>query len=361
MKKKKINKKRLLILIIGLLLIISLVVFLFIKLTTTKIEFINKKRLLVNKTTYVKDYIKRVKNGKITNLNEKIVFDTLGKKKVTVTYKNKFGVKKETTLSLEVIDDIAPTLEAPKRITIVEGDKEDLLKYVEFEDNYDDDIEIKITGDYSQDKAGEYELYFVGIDQSGNETKIPFTLEVSPKKKVVVNQSSSAYYVKVNKTHNVAVIYGKDSNGEYTKIIKTFLVSTGGDNTPNGVWTTTDRYETLSLVGGVWGHYTLRITGPIWFHSVPYYSKPADGHWNDLEYDEFNKLGTTASLGCVRLSTLDAKWIYDNLPWHTQVEIYESDELPAGVVKPSGVKIDTSSEYRGWDPTDPDPSNPWNL
>ncbi len=360
MKKSKINKKRLCILILGILAFIALIVFLVIKLTTTKIEYVNKKRVLVNKITYVKDYIKKVKNGKVTNLDEKIVFDTLGKKEITISYKNKFGMKKRTSLMLEVIDDIAPTLDAPKKITIVEGDKEDLLKYVEFNDNYDHDVRVKISGDYSQDKAGEYELYFVASDSSGNETKVPFTLEVNAKKQTVVNTNTSAYYVKVNKTLNVAVVYGKDSNGEYTRIIKTFLVSTG-ENTPVGVWTTTDRYETLSLVGGVWGHYTLRIINAIWFHSVPYYSKPADGHWNDLEYEEFNKLGTTASLGCVRLSTADAKWIYDNLPWHTQVEIYESNSLPEGVVKPAGVKIDVNSENRGWDPTDPDPANPWNL
>lgn len=359
--KRKINKKRLLILIIGLFVIVGLIAFLIFQFTITKIEFNDQKTILVNKTSYIKDYVKKIKNGKVTNLNEKIIFDELGDQKITVTYKNRFGIKKAKDLTIKVIDNIAPTLDAPKRITIVEGDEEDLLKYVEFDDNYDHDIKVIIEGDYSKDKAGEYELAFVATDKSGNKTKLPFTLEVNEKKQTVVNQSSSAYYVKVNKTHNVAVVYGKDSNGEYTKIVKTFAVSTGGENTPNGVWTTTDRYETLSLVGGVWGHYTLRITGAIWFHSVPYYSKPADGHWNDLEYEEYNKLGTTASLGCVRLSTIDAKWIFDNLPWHTQVEIYESEELPAGVVKPSSIKIDVNSEYRGWDPTDPDPANPWNL
>ena len=360
--KRRINKKRLLILIIGLFVILGLIAFLIFQFMITKIEFNSKKTILVNETACVKDYVKKIKNGKITNLNEKITFDELGDQKITITYKTRFGFKKVKELTIEVIDNVAPTLNAPKKITIIEGDEDDLLQYVEFSDNYDTDINVKIEGDYSKDKAGEYELFFVATDKSGNETKIPFVLEVN-EKKIVVNQNASAYYVKVNKTLNVAMVYGKDSNGEYTKLVKTFLVSTGGNNTPNGIWTTTDRYETLSLVEGVWGHYTLRITGPIFFHSVPYFSRPSQDnpYWNDLEYEEFNKLGTTASKGCVRLSTIDAKWIYDNLPWHTQVEVYESNELPEGVIKPEGIKIDINSEKRGWDPTDPDPSNPWNL
>ena len=39
---------------------------------------------------------------------------------------------------------------------------------------------------------------------------------------------------------------------------------------------------TFLLVGNVWGHYTMRINGPIFFHSVPYFSKGAP--WNNLEY-----------------------------------------------------------------------------
>ena len=359
--KKRVNKKRLLILILGFIALLVIIILLVFRFCFTKITYQNRRIASVNTTYKLKEYVVKVRNGKAINLDEEIYFDKLGVQKVDVYYKNRFGIKRKTILKINVVDADAPVITAPSKISIVEGDDDDLLENVEVTDNYDKDIKVTIEGDYSKDKAGVYELFFVAKDKSDNETKEPFTLEVNEKKQVVVNQSASAYYVKVNKTHNVAVVYGKDSNGDYTKIVRTFLVSTGGDNTPNGIWTTTDRYETLSLVGGVWGHYTLRITGPIWFHSVPYFSKPADGHWNDLEYEEFNKLGTTASLGCVRLSTADAKWIYENLPWHTQVEIYESNTLPDGVVKPAGVKIDVNSENRGWDPTDPDPDNPWNL
>ena len=78
-----------------------------------------------------------------------------------------------------------------------------------------------------------------------------------------------------------------------------------------------------------------------------------------MEYLEYNKLGNGASAGCVRLAAIDAKWIYDNISSGTVVKIYDSDELPPGVVKPTAIKIDENDVRRGWDPTDPDPSNPW--
>ena len=156
------------------------------------------------------------------------------------------------------------------------------------------------------------------------------------------------------------MVYGLDTNNEYTKLVKIFVVS-AGVNTPTGTFTTDLKYETLSLEGGVYGHYTVRFlkSRGMWFHSVPYFSKPSDNHWNDLEYEEYNKLGTLASLGCIRLAVIDAKWIYENISKGTTVEIYESDTLPDGVVKPTSIQIDVNSPNRGWDPTDPDPENPW--
>ena len=52
-----------------------------------------------------------------------------------------------------------------------------------------------------------------------------------------------------------------------------------------------------------------QITGNILFHSVPYTEKYNNA---SLEYWEYDKLGTSASLGCIRLTVKNAKWIYDN-------------------------------------------------
>ena len=64
-------------------------------------------------------------------------------------------------------------------------------------------------------------------------------------------------------------------------------------------------------------------------------------------------------MGCVRLTVADAKWIFDNVPIGTLVEFYDSSD-PGPLGKPGAQKISSNEKFRGWDPTDPDPNNPWN-
>ena len=54
------------------------------------------------------------------------------------------------------------------------------------------------------------------------------------------------------------------------------------------------------------------------------------------------------------------KWIYDNCPIGTPVVIYDDAENPGPMGKPGTIYTDPADETkRGWDPTDPDPANPW--
>ncbi|MEA4971766.1 MAG: L,D-transpeptidase [Candidatus Metalachnospira sp.] len=161
------------------------------------------------------------------------------------------------------------------------------------------------------------------------------------------------YILYVNCSQNVVTVYENDGYGEY-KPIKAFVCSVGED-TPSGTFKTSDKYTWRLLFGDVYGQYATRITGHILFHSVPYYTE----NKNDLEYEEYNKLGETASMGCIRLAVKDAKWIYDNCLSGTTVKIYKSN-VAEPMAKPAAIKINLSNtEKRGWDPTDPDPSNPW--
>lgn len=163
------------------------------------------------------------------------------------------------------------------------------------------------------------------------------------------------YYVKVNRQKNVVTVYALDEDGYYTVPVRAMVCSVGKeDGTPTGTYTTKDKHTWCSLVGGVYGQYAYRIDGQIMFHSVPYYSMNKD----DLETAEYNKLGEAASLGCVRLAVADAKWIYDNCPTGTIVTIYDSDyNGPLG--KPTSERLTVGEKKSVWDPTDPDPENPW--
>ncbi len=174
--------------------------------------------------------------------------------------------------------------------------------------------------------------------------------------KVVDKNTTSPYYIKVNYAAQVVTIYTKDDNGDYSVPFKAMVCSTGVATPTSGVYKIPARWEWLHLQGDVWGHYSTQIKGNILFHSVPYLRK---GELDSLEYWEYDKLGTYASAGCVRLTVQDAKWIFDNCKNGTQVEFFSSpDTGPLG--KPFAKKISSYEDYlRNWDPTDSHPNNPW--
>lgn len=165
----------------------------------------------------------------------------------------------------------------------------------------------------------------------------------------------NSYYIKVNNQANVVTIYTKDSNGEYTNPYRAMICSTGTYTPKEGKYPIQTKWEWGALQHNVYGHYVTKITGNILFHSVPYekYGRP-----DSLQFEEFDKLGTSASLGCVRLQIVDTKWIFDNIPQGTIVEFY-SDEDPGPLGKPNALKISDNAECRNWDPTDLSSANPW--
>ena len=166
------------------------------------------------------------------------------------------------------------------------------------------------------------------------------------------------YYIKVNRAMCCVTVFGIDNNGGYTIPVVAFACSVGkaGDETIVGDnYSTTDKYPWRLMVDNSYAQYAFRINGGYLFHSVPYTIMSNDS----LETDQFNLLGSPASLGCVRLKMSDVKWIYDNCPTGTKVTIYDDAATPGPLGKPDTIKIPLSSPNAGWDPTDTNVNNPW--
>lgn len=146
--------------------------------------------------------------------------------------------------------------------------------------------------------------------------------------------STSPYYIKINYGANVVTVYTKNSEGEYTVPARTMVCSTGTGTPRSGVYSLKSRWKWGRLFGNVYGYYCIQIVGNILFHSVPYLTQ---GDPSSLEYWEYDKLGTTASAGCIRLTVEDVKWIYNNVPSGTLVEFYSSSD-PGPLRKTWGAK-----------------------
>ena len=108
-------------------------------------------------------------------------------------------------MTLEVIDDEAPTLEGVEDIIIYVNTEINLLNNIKSSDNSHDEVDIKVNGEYDVSKVGEYSLSYVATDKSGNETVKDFKLIV--KEKEVPKPSTSSTSVNEN------IVIGKSSKG----------------------------------------------------------------------------------------------------------------------------------------------------
>lgn len=176
-----------------------------------------------------------------------------------------------------------------------------------------------------------YKLYY---DNNGKLVK-----DVS---KIIGKQSS--YVIKVNKKKNCVTVYAKDGKNGYIIPVKAFPCS-AGYATPITTARTPAKYRWHRLNGNCYGQWCTRIKQGYLFHSVMYGRTKN----TSLSVRNYNKLGRTASHGCIRLRAGDAKWIYENCRLKTKVIIYNSSN-PGPLGKPSAVKL---PKWHRWDPTDP--------
>ena len=161
-------------------------------------------------------------------------------------------------------------------------------------------------------------------------------------------QAAGGYYAQVNKGTNVVTMF--DSNGNACQA----FTCSAGNATPIGIFYTSNKYTWHVLDGNVYGQYCTRINGGVLFHSVWYYAQDK----STQSYVQYNKLGSLASHGCVRLTVAAAKWIYDNCPSGMKVVIINGTAANDPLGKPATIHVNANQKM-GWDPTDPDPNNPY--
>ena len=176
-------------------------------------------------------------------------------------------------------------------------------------------------------------------------------------KKKINFKSSVPYKVKSNRVENFVMIYGIDIHGKYKIPYKCFICSSAKNikNTLLGDYRLNDRYRWHQMVDGSYAQYAIRFYDKLMLHSVPYFKQSPDS----LEVDEYNKLGHSASLGCIRMRVSDIKWIYKHCNYGTEIKIYDKKGEKPPIPYEEPQRLDKKDTKSSWDPTDPDKKNPW--
>ena len=288
---------------------------------------------------------------------------------IRVVAEDAYGNRTEAEFTATVIipDTTAPVISGTDDVLLEVGEPFDVMAGVTAEDDRDPSPSLSCDAEsVDTSSPGNVELHYEAVDADGNRSEAVRSVRIAEH---VIRRDGQAYEVAwdpagidgqpflaaVNRVTNTVTVYQMDESGIYSIPVRAFLCSTGSE-TPSGYFRTKERYRWRALFEDAFGQYAIRIEGHILFHSVPYYWDSPDS----LEYEEFNLLGTPASLGCIRLCVADEKWLYDNCPEGFPCVIYDSQD-PGPLGTPEQIWLDTSDEARrGWDPTDPDPNNPWN-
>ena len=211
---------------------------------------------------------------------------------------------------------------------------------------------------YPCDEHGAVDAYAEPIDRV---MMVPtYTLTEQPKK------DGEALLVVYLGSQCVVAFESRD--GEWVEL-RVMICSTGRKRheTPKGSYKISNRYDYKILGTGetnCYGFWASRFSHHLLFHSVPISveaGKDRDKAHRMCDMHKYEKLGTVASDGCVRLTVENAKWIYDWSENRAVAVRVVGDAGPTPEKPPAVIWEEpyTDKNGYGWDPTDPDPNNPY--
>ena len=163
-----------------------------------------------------------------------------------------------------------------------------------------------------------------------------------------VQKQVDEFYLQINMAKNVMVVYRYDADKKNKTAYKIFPCTLG----ENVKYKTEKSYSWVKNNG--WHRYNTLYTYSAWIQSAEY----SDRYPDTLVKKSYNSVGKDKKVDkSIILYASDAAWVYNNCKDKTVLEIVKGskkDQLPLQVEK----KTETN-KYCGWDPTDPDKSNPY--
>lgn len=136
------------------------------------------------------------------------------------------------------------------------------------------------------------------------------------------NTDPEKYYIVLDMNNQIVTVYEKDDSGEYTRIVRRMLCTTGrteldpldpedlGTPTPKGIWKigARERFGKFTSFSGEYARYWTQLVDGVFFHSSMFSARDI----NKMKSGPHGGLGNKGSHGCIRLYVEDAKWLYYN-------------------------------------------------
>ncbi|MCI6265456.1 MAG: hypothetical protein MR598_01250 [Erysipelotrichaceae bacterium] len=181
--------------LIMVLFLIVFILFMGMIYITNKEDVILKKDLTCEfrKEVYVMDFVFKL-NGEVVD-NYQIDTSEVGKKKVSLSYRNRYGFVVRKSFEIEVKDVTAPIVVVDNPYIVEKDSLTDIMDNIFCADDYDDKVTCNIVGKYDLSKVGKYDLKIIAIDQSENITTREFSLHViEEQKRTLSNHSQNLTY-----------------------------------------------------------------------------------------------------------------------------------------------------------------------
>ena len=216
---------------------------------------------------------------------------------------------------------------------------------------------------YEKYAGKKYKFYYVNNVKQTDLTDV-LNLEKSS------SSHTNKFYIEINRAASaVTIYYYNEETGKYDIPVKTCSVSVGADTwtnagtsglhehssyTPLGTYSICTNGQSVKYTlkpmhepdgSTVYARWATHFVGNVYFHSI---AVGAQSHYA-LPASTFNRLGSPASAGCIRMTVADAKWIYDYTSTGNTVKVNKGNSKKPG---PLG-KAPTITSNVNYDPTDP--------
>ena len=248
------KKKVKIIIVISVLVVVILIIGgIYLNSKRLVLEYEHNIEVDVNEKLYNLDAIKNIKNGKIITKRELVNTTKLGKVKVSFQVENFFKKRVKYKYIVNVVDKEAPKIIFKNELESEIGEEIDLLKDVTVEDNSKENIIPQVEGEYDINKSGDYKLYYIAEDTSGNKAKEEFILHINEKnveKQITSNdnQGTTSFttskgfkgvtkngvtyiegYLVVNKTYTLPSSYGNGLTNATTEAFNNMQAAAKAD------------------------------------------------------------------------------------------------------------------------------------